>query len=144
MTGERQGAAPAPALDLYERLIGDLDAAGARYRLIDHAPEGRTELVSALRGHDVGIADQHVVRARADKFHVILHKNVVEKDGHARRLSDVAFIVHARRPEDDVVDLPFTRRARRVHDRRILAIKRARHAIRIGAIRARVENLRFI
>jgi len=29
---------------------------GARYRLIDHAPEGRTELVSAFRGHDVAHA----------------------------------------------------------------------------------------
>ncbi len=55
MTGE-----PAAGLDLgtaaYERLIADLDAAGARYRLIDHPPEGRTELVSALRGHDVAQA----------------------------------------------------------------------------------------
>ncbi|WP_378729522.1 YbaK/EbsC family protein [Nocardia brasiliensis] len=48
MNGEHNG--------LYERLIGDLNAAGARYRLIDHAPEGRTELVSAMRGHDVAAA----------------------------------------------------------------------------------------
>jgi Ala-tRNA(Pro) deacylase len=40
----------------YERLIADMDAAGARYRLIDHAPEGRTDEVSALRGHDVSQA----------------------------------------------------------------------------------------
>ncbi|PZG12722.1 hypothetical protein C1J01_31990 [Nonomuraea aridisoli] len=33
-----------------------MDAAGARYRLIDHAPEGRTDEVSALRGHDVSQA----------------------------------------------------------------------------------------
>src|SRR5262249_43168022 len=45
-----------PAPDLYERLITDLESAGARYRLIDHAPEGRTDLVSALRGHDVASA----------------------------------------------------------------------------------------
>jgi Ala-tRNA(Pro) deacylase len=37
--------------DAYTRLIADLDASGARYRLIEHAPEGRTEVVSALRGH---------------------------------------------------------------------------------------------
>jgi len=43
---------PGQAPDAYERLISDLDAAGARYRVIDHAPEGRTERVSALRGHD--------------------------------------------------------------------------------------------
>jgi len=40
----------------YDRLIADLDAAGARYRLIDHPPEGQTELVSALRGNDVAQA----------------------------------------------------------------------------------------
>ncbi len=57
MNGELDGAVAAPEdLGLYERLIRDLDAAGARYRLIDHAPEGRTELVSALRGHDVAQA----------------------------------------------------------------------------------------
>ena len=36
---------------VYARLIAELDGAGCRYRLIDHAPEGRTEVVSALRGH---------------------------------------------------------------------------------------------
>jgi Ala-tRNA(Pro) deacylase len=48
-------------LGLYERLIADLAAAGARYRLIDHRPEGRTELVSALRGHDVAHAAKCLV-----------------------------------------------------------------------------------
>jgi Ala-tRNA(Pro) deacylase len=38
---------------MYDRLIADLEAAGARYRLIDHEPEGQTDLVSALRGNDV-------------------------------------------------------------------------------------------
>jgi Ala-tRNA(Pro) deacylase len=47
---------PVPVPDLYERLMSDLEAAGARYRLIDHPPEGRTDLVSALRGHDVAQA----------------------------------------------------------------------------------------
>lgn len=57
MSGEQDGAdTTADGPGLYERLIEDLDAAAARYRLIDHAPEGRTELVSALRGHDVSQA----------------------------------------------------------------------------------------
>jgi Ala-tRNA(Pro) deacylase len=57
VSGELDGAVAVPEdLRLYERLIRDLDAAGARYRLIDHAPEGRTDLVSALRGHDVAQA----------------------------------------------------------------------------------------
>lgn len=51
MTGDPQAGVSA-----YERLIADLDAAAARYRLIDHPPEGRTDLVSALRGHDVALA----------------------------------------------------------------------------------------
>lgn len=46
----------AVAGDAYARLIADLDRAGARYRVIDHPPEGRTDLVSALRGHDVAHA----------------------------------------------------------------------------------------
>ncbi|NJP89411.1 YbaK/prolyl-tRNA synthetase associated domain-containing protein [Nonomuraea sp. FMUSA5-5] len=50
MTGEPQPYAA------YERLIADLDAAKARYRLIEHAPEGRTEQVSALRGNAVAQA----------------------------------------------------------------------------------------
>ncbi|MFI6918968.1 YbaK/prolyl-tRNA synthetase associated domain-containing protein [Nonomuraea spiralis] len=41
------------SVDAYGRLIADLDAGGARYRVIDHPAEGRTELVSALRGHGV-------------------------------------------------------------------------------------------
>lgn len=62
MTGELGGAVAAPeGLELYERLIADLDAAGARYRLIDHPPEGRTDLVSALRGHDVACAAKCLV-----------------------------------------------------------------------------------
>lgn len=37
--------------DTYTRLLALLDQQGIPYRLIDHAPEGRTELVSAMRGN---------------------------------------------------------------------------------------------
>ncbi len=47
---------PEQAADAYSRLIADLDATGARYRLIDHPPEGRTELVSTLRGNQLAQA----------------------------------------------------------------------------------------
>ncbi|MET7329459.1 YbaK/prolyl-tRNA synthetase associated domain-containing protein [Nonomuraea sp. NPDC005650] len=47
--------------ELYERLIAEMDAAGARYRVIEHAPEGRTDEVSALRGHDVAQAAKCLV-----------------------------------------------------------------------------------
>lgn len=48
-------------MDAYERLMTTLDAAGARYRVIDHEPEGRTEVVSAYRGHPVAQAAKCMV-----------------------------------------------------------------------------------
>lgn len=47
--------------ELEGRLIALLDAADARYRLIDHDPEGRTELVSVLRGHEPHSAAKCIV-----------------------------------------------------------------------------------
>jgi Ala-tRNA(Pro) deacylase len=38
-------------LTAYDRLIGLLERENASFRLIDHAAEGRTDLVSAMRGH---------------------------------------------------------------------------------------------
>lgn len=45
----------------YERLMATLDAAGARYRVIEHPPEGRTIEASAHRGHPVGQAAKCLV-----------------------------------------------------------------------------------
>lgn len=42
--------------ETYERLISLLDAKGARYRLIDHPEEGRTDIVSPMRGNELGQA----------------------------------------------------------------------------------------
>jgi len=61
VTGDVVSADSAPTVDAYRRLIADLDESGARYRLIDHAPEGRTEQVSVLRGHDVAQAAKCLV-----------------------------------------------------------------------------------
>ena len=47
--------------DTYERLIASLDAHRASYRLIDHAPEGQTDKVSALRGHPVAAAAKCII-----------------------------------------------------------------------------------
>lgn len=46
---------------MYERLIAVLDERGVPYRLIDHAPEGRTELVSAMRGNVLAQAAKCIV-----------------------------------------------------------------------------------
>ena len=47
--------------DAYALLIAMLDGAGAQYRLIDHPPEGRTELASRLRGHELAQAAKCIV-----------------------------------------------------------------------------------
>lgn len=46
---------------LYERLLAALDTVGASYRLLEHPSEGRTELVSAMRGHPVAHAAKCLV-----------------------------------------------------------------------------------
>lgn len=51
----------AQSQDLYSKLITLLDDHKARYRLIEHAPEGRTDLVSAMRGHDPAEAAKCIV-----------------------------------------------------------------------------------
>jgi Ala-tRNA(Pro) deacylase len=54
------GRAAAPS-DAYDRLIALLDQRGARYRLIDHTPEGRTEVVSSLRGNTLPQAAKCII-----------------------------------------------------------------------------------
>lgn len=48
-------------MQTYEKLIGLLDEHGARYRLIDHPPEGRTDVVSPMRGNAVHQAAKCIV-----------------------------------------------------------------------------------
>ncbi|WP_020386641.1 YbaK/EbsC family protein [Kribbella catacumbae] len=57
MSGETETA----VYPAYERLIGELDALGARYRVIEHEPEGQTELVSGLRGNELKAAAKCIV-----------------------------------------------------------------------------------
>jgi Ala-tRNA(Pro) deacylase len=47
--------------DTYTGLVAFLDKHGAQYRLIDHAPEGRTDLVSPLRGNALAQAAKCIV-----------------------------------------------------------------------------------
>jgi len=47
--------------ETYTRLIALLNQHGAQYRLIDHAPEGRTELVSAMRGNRLSQAAKCII-----------------------------------------------------------------------------------
>ncbi len=47
--------------DTYTQLIEFLDQHKANYRLIDHPPEGRTEIVSPMRGNKVSQAAKCIV-----------------------------------------------------------------------------------
>jgi Ala-tRNA(Pro) deacylase len=47
--------------DAYQRLLRLLEEGKADFRIIEHAPEGRTELVSAMRGHPVAEAAKCLV-----------------------------------------------------------------------------------
>jgi Ala-tRNA(Pro) deacylase len=47
--------------DAYSRLIAWLDEQRVSYRLIDHAPEGRTEIVSTMRGNALAQAAKCIV-----------------------------------------------------------------------------------
>lgn len=53
--------APDPLPDTYARLVDLLEAGGARYRFIDHAPEGQTAAASRLRGHPLAQAAKSIV-----------------------------------------------------------------------------------
>src|SRR3989344_1181012 len=47
--------------DTYTQLIEFLDKHNAQYRLIDHPPEGRTEIVSPMRGNELSQAAKCIV-----------------------------------------------------------------------------------
>lgn len=47
--------------DTYAQLVAFLGQHGARYRLIDHVPEGRTDIVSPMRGNTLSQAAKCIV-----------------------------------------------------------------------------------
>ena len=50
-----------PSHETYTQLINYLDQHGASYRLIDHPPEGRTDLVSPMRGNSLAQAAKCII-----------------------------------------------------------------------------------
>ena len=48
-------------MTVYDRLLSMLDDAGARYRVIEHEPEGRTDIVSGYRGNAIASAARCIV-----------------------------------------------------------------------------------
>ncbi|WP_432086568.1 YbaK/EbsC family protein [Streptomyces sp. bgisy095] len=61
-TAETGGAAAGDGTHAaYEKLIALLDERGAAYRVLEHAPEGATEAVSALRGNTLAQAAKCII-----------------------------------------------------------------------------------
>jgi Ala-tRNA(Pro) deacylase len=50
-----------PEPDGYQRLLSLLDSGAARYRVLEHEPEGRTDVVSGYRGNPVQCAAKCLV-----------------------------------------------------------------------------------
>ena len=48
-------------MNAYDQLISYLDEHDAHYRLIDHEPEGRTDVISAIRGNKLSDAAKCIV-----------------------------------------------------------------------------------
>ena len=46
-----QPSNPTPSPDIHERLVQLLTEQSARFRVIEHVPEGRTELIAQIRGN---------------------------------------------------------------------------------------------
>ena len=95
-TDARESAEPVA----YRALLGLLDAVSVPYRLIDHPPEGRTDLASALRGHELAAAAKCMV--------VALH----HRDRETRHVVAVV-------PGDSRVDLKAVRRLYGAADARL-------------------------
>jgi Ala-tRNA(Pro) deacylase len=53
----------ADTVDIHDRIMALLAAGGADYRTLDHAPEGRTDRASEIRGHDLRQAAKAMVVA---------------------------------------------------------------------------------
>ncbi len=49
--------------DVFTRLVARLDAQGADYRIVEHEPEGRSEIISRIRGHAPGESAKAMVLA---------------------------------------------------------------------------------
>lgn len=47
--------------DLHQQLLSFLDSNNATYRVLEHPPEGRTEIVSTYRAHDTSAAAKCIV-----------------------------------------------------------------------------------
>src|SRR6266699_5157487 len=84
------------------------------------------------------------VSRRAAQFHVVLHQYAVVKNGFACRAEQLTVFRKTRTVKNDIVSLPLARRARSVHQRRVLAVDRRGLAVRVSLALVGVQDLRLV
>lgn len=63
--------------DIHQQLCGLLDSAGATYRVIEHEPEGRTEVIAKIRGNRIEQSIKSIVlQVRRKKENIYCLANV--------------------------------------------------------------------
>src|SRR5205823_14877804 len=75
---------------------------------------------------------------------VILHEYAIVNDREVRRRHHLAILIHARCAEENVIALPLTWFAARVHKRDVLFVNACRLSVRVSAIVVRVEDLNLV
>lgn len=58
---------------MHDRLVALLREHGVEYTVIDHAPEGRTEIVSAMRGHPLSNAAKCMILLVLAQPHMVFN-----------------------------------------------------------------------
>src|SRR5438477_10327781 len=84
------------------------------------------------------------IESRSLYLDVILNQDAVMNDGEVRRRHDLAIFIHSRSAKENVIALPLTRFAARVHQRDMLFVNACRLSIRVSAIVVRVEDLNLV
>lgn len=75
---------------------------------------------------------------------VILNEDAIMNDREVRRRHHLAVLIHAWSAKENVIALPLTWFAARVHHRDVLLVNARRLSIRVSAIVVRVEDLNLV
>ena len=84
------------------------------------------------------------VESRSLDLDVILHEYAIVNDREVRRRHHLAILTHARCAEENVIALPLTRFAARVHKRNVLFVNACRLSIRVSPVVVRVQDLNLV
>lgn len=100
--------------------------------------------------HDWFLRIVFLIRLQSDisggafELDVILNEHTIVKNRHGARRHHCPILGKARSAEKNVVALPLSRFAARVHERDVLLVNATSLAIRISAIVVRIQHLNFV